>query len=56
MLVQKNPHLSSKEDFWYHLGFGPSEEVKGMFKDVKVFTQTFLPHNQSFFSSRGFIF
>jgi len=35
MLTQKNPHLNSKEDFWYHLGFGPTEEVKRIFKDVK---------------------
>ena len=36
MIDLKNPYLETCEDFWYHIGIGPTEDVRKMFKDVKV--------------------
>jgi len=35
MIDLKNPYLETCEDFWYHIGIGPTEDVRKMFKDVK---------------------
>jgi len=35
MIDLKNPYLETCEDFWYHIGIGPTEDVRKMFQDVK---------------------